>query len=54
MIGKYISLHMQNNLRLLASSHTIVNILKEFYILQTKSYLTLFTNAKLSLVNDLK
>ena len=41
MMGKYISLHLQNNFRLLASSHTIVNILKEFYILQTKKLLNI-------------
>ena len=41
MMSKYISLHMQNNFRLLASSRTIVNILKEFYIIQTQKLLNI-------------
>ena len=34
-------LKMQNNFWLLASSCTVVNILKEFYILQTKKLLNI-------------
>ena len=34
-------LKMQNNFRLLASSRTIVNILKEFYIIQTQKLLNI-------------